>query len=295
MATDQSWRLTDRERRQAFSAALAVFSTVLGPLGPLAVWGLEYIYDRRDLIFNVAGAPVSAYTADRSALNLTALSNNIAHSRATQSTLSIDTSLTDAARKLGLRNGDPVSLTVTGHRYIQSRSGMVVPTRIGDRVNITVPSGSYSIAAFGSRQDNLFSTHDPYTSVAGDNITAHGRRQLALPLTPRAALASTSAPAVTPSWPKDGVLRARTCPSCGLAIAANPLNHALTCTRHPAWTNTTLSNRRTTSTIRPPSAKWQPTLQPGFQCGQCYVRYITKAALDNHLRAMHPFITWLSQ
>jgi len=103
-------RLTDRERRQAFSAVLAVFSTVLGPLGPLAVWGLEYLYDRRDLIFNVAGAPVSAYTADRSALNLTALPNNIVQPWVTQSTLSIDTSLTDSARRLGLRGGDPVSL-----------------------------------------------------------------------------------------------------------------------------------------------------------------------------------------
>lgn len=300
MADDLSWQLTDRERRKAFFAAAAALSTVLGPFGPLAVWGLEYLYDRRDLIFNSAGAPVRAYTADRSALNLTALSSAIVQPRLAQSTLSIGTSLTDSARKVGLRNGDPVSVTVTGHRYLQSRSGLVVPTRIGERVNVTVPSGGYSVAAFGSRREKLFSVHDPYGTVAGDNITAYGRRQLALPLTARPALASTPAPVAGPAWQKGGALAARTCLWCGLTLASNPLNHALTCTRRPGRTTAVLSSPQTSSKILPLANRQPPRQtsllpprQTSFQCDRCYQRFATRAGLDEHMRHMHPFITWV--
>lgn len=293
MADELSWQFTPRERRQVFSAAVAAFSTVLGPLGPLAVWGFEYIYDRRDLIFNSAGAPVSAYTADRSALNLTALSNNVVQPRLTQSTLSIDTPLTDSARRSGLRSGDPVSVMVTGHRYVQSRSGLVVPTRIGERVNVTVPRGSYSVAAFGSRRESLFSAHDPYSTVAGDNITAQGRRQLTLSLTARSALASTPAPATRPAWSNGGTLAPRTCLWCGLPLTSIPLNHALNCTLRPARTNLVLSNPQITPKSRPLLVNRQPPRQARFQCDRCYALYTTRAGLDEHMRYMHPFINWV--
>jgi len=184
MSEQQSWRLTDRERRTAFTAAASAFSVVLGPWGPLAVWCLEFVYDRRDLIFSPSGAPVSAYTAARSPIGLSTLAGGLGAAR---STLAIDTSLTPSARGLGLRVGDPVSLAVTGHNYARSGSGLVVPARIGERVTLTVPNGSYSVTAFGSQRDNLFRLHDPYSTVAGDNISAQGYRQIGLPLVARSA------------------------------------------------------------------------------------------------------------
>jgi len=65
-----SWRPTGDERRRALSAAVQMASTIVGPLGPLFVWALEYVYDRWDLIFNRFGAPTQAYTADGSSLRL---------------------------------------------------------------------------------------------------------------------------------------------------------------------------------------------------------------------------------
>jgi hypothetical protein len=303
MADELSWRLTDRERRQAFTAAVSVASVMLGPLGPLAVWGFDYLYDRRDLIFNTVGTPIRAYTADRSALSLAALSSSIVQPRLpgstlsrsvpSQSTLTIDTSLTDSARRLGLRNGDPVSVTVTGHRYVQSRSGLVVPTRIGEQVNITVPSGSYSIAAFGSRRASLFSAHDPYSTVAGDNVTAFGPKRLALPLTARAALPSTPASAAVPATSTNSTLAARTCLWCGLPLAPTPLVHLLSCSERPAPTGGAVLDFPVTPRLRQLRANRLPLQQLTFQCDRCDARFPTSPALDEHMQVMHPFITWV--
>jgi len=47
----ESWRLTERDRRGAWTAAAAVASTFFGPFAPAVMWGFDYVYDRRDLIF----------------------------------------------------------------------------------------------------------------------------------------------------------------------------------------------------------------------------------------------------
>jgi hypothetical protein len=283
MAEQQSWQLTARERRTAFTAAAAAFSTVLGPFGPLAVWCLEFVYDRRDLIFSPSGVPVSAYTAGRNAVGLTALTGGIGNPLTARSTLDIDTSLTPSARRLGLRPGDPVSLAVTGHNYARSGSGLVVPARIGERVTLSVPSGSYSVAAFGSKQDNLFRLHDPYNTVAGDNVSAQGYRRIGLPLIARSA--PLLLPQATPRPFPAAVVRqpaaplaARKCPWCGQMLSAPLLVHMQLCSKSPGGTATT-----------PPRAAG---LTP-FRCDRCYQRFTTAAGRDQHLRDWHPFITWV--
>jgi len=181
---EPSWKMTDRERKRTGAALAALLAGAVGGplLAPFAALFFEYLYDRRDRIFNASGAPLQAYTVDRSALNLNTLSRRIAQPH---SVLSIDTSLTGSARKLGLRDGDPVSVMVAGHQYVQSRSGIVVPARIGERINVTVPNGSYSVAALGSSREALFTTRDPYNAVAGNNISLQAAQWLALPLTAR--------------------------------------------------------------------------------------------------------------
>jgi hypothetical protein len=181
---EPSWKMTDRERKRAGALLAATIAAAVGGplLAPFAALAFEYLYERRDRIFNASGAPLQAYTADRSALNLNTLSRRIAQPH---SVLSIDTSLTGSARKLGLRDGDPVSVMVAGHQYVQSRSGIVVPARIGERINVTVPNGSYSVAALGSSREALFTARDPYNAVAGNNISLQAAQWLALPLTAR--------------------------------------------------------------------------------------------------------------
>jgi len=69
-----SWKLTEQERRRAFAAAVAVASSFVGPFAPFVMWGFDYLYDRRDLIFSRTGAPVQAIASDSSVLRLPALS-----------------------------------------------------------------------------------------------------------------------------------------------------------------------------------------------------------------------------
>lgn len=173
-----SWQLTDRERRQAILAALAAASTSLGPLGPLMVWGFEYVYDRRDRIFNQLGVPLRAYGYDRSSVEL----NTLAESGTGRlATLSIDTSAADSR----LRLGDPVSVVLSEHSAGQLRGGLVVPTRVGERVSLSLPRGSYSLAALGGPRKALFTSRDPYTALGGNNLVLDGQRQLYLPLSAR--------------------------------------------------------------------------------------------------------------
>jgi hypothetical protein len=67
-----------------------------------------------------------------------------------QATLSINSRLTDSARRMGLRNGDPVGVLLTGSGLAHTRSRLVVPTRVGEQVRIAVPNGDYAVTALGS-------------------------------------------------------------------------------------------------------------------------------------------------
>jgi DNA-directed RNA polymerase subunit RPC12/RpoP len=216
-----SWRPTGDERRRAFSAAMQVASTFVGPLGPLFVWAFEYIYDRRDLIFNQLGIPTHAYTADGSPLGLGSLA--APDRTAWSGTLSIRTTLTDAARLLGLRGGDPVSVVLSSHGYVHARSRLVVPTRIGEQRQMSVPNGSYSLAVFGSRRDALFAAPDPYSTVAGGNVLVSGRCQLDLPLTDRSTVAGQAATDTSHR------LVPGNCARCGQPTGENLLTHTLNC------------------------------------------------------------------
>jgi len=200
-----SWRATNNE---LWDLAATISSFIGGPLGPLAVWGLKFVYDRRNLIFSQLGIPIQAYTAQRVPLRLTSLATpNRAAAQAPAGTLSISAPLTSAARQLGLRSGDPVSVVLAGHQYVQARSGLVVSTRIGERIEVWVPNGNYTVAAFGGRRDALFATPDPYSTMTGGNILLAGRRQLNLSLTARNAVAPI-APRIAQGGP------GCSCPQC---------------------------------------------------------------------------------
>ena len=117
-------------------------------------------------------------------------------------TLSVDTT----AAGTGLRQGDPVSVVLSGHSGGQLRNGLVVPTRVGERVSLSLPRGSYSLTALGGRRETLFTNRDPYTALGGNNLVLDGQRQLYLPLSART---STASPLVRYRTP--GTFRCGTC------------------------------------------------------------------------------------
>ncbi|MFC0433908.1 hypothetical protein [Kutzneria buriramensis] len=237
----QSWRLTDDERRKAVSSAASFVASLIGPGAEFLVWGFEYFYNRRDLIFNGSGAPAQAFTAQATPVRLSALASNTSGGR-----LSINTPLTAAAQRAGLRTGDPVSVVLSGHQFTQSRSGLVVPTRIGDRVQVSVPNGTYSAAAFGSGRQALFTAKDPFQTVAGGNVLLTGRGGLDLSLTTR-----TPVPAKL-TW---------TCSHCGQTATGNAFAHSLICPARPTSCNCDLCRRRRALPHRqpnpPPPGLWQ--------------------------------------
>jgi hypothetical protein len=250
-----SWQLTERERRRALTATLAAAATFVGPLGPLMVWAFDYLYDRRDLIFNQVGTPVQAYGADRSAVGLNTLAG---YGTDRSATLSIDTPATGS----NLRLGDPVSMVLSEHSGGQLRNGLVVPTRVGERVSLSLPRGSYSLAAFGGRRETLFTTRDPYSALGGDNLVLDGQRQLYLPLSARTPTPSVTSPllshqlAASRPFNPLGVLPRRTCPSCGSTLSANGI-----CPQNPR--------------------------QPAFRCRSCTQRFRSHQARHDHERNMH--------
>lgn len=271
MAANQpSWQLTEQERRSAYSTAVAVASSFLGPFGPVISWGFDYLYDRRDLIFSPGGAPVQAITSDGSAVRLPLLSQAAARP---QATLAISTTLGESARRLGLRTGDPVSMLVTGHSFAGARSGLVVPTRIGEQAKVSVPAGTYSVAAFGARQASLFTSKDPYQAAAGNTAVAGGSSQLALALAARAALPRAAAPGPAVNL---GLLgpnaQRRRCIYCG-QVQATPslLGHTLNC---PS---------------RPKPVLLQTKL---YSCDRCGARFATPNERSGHMAARHPVVSW---
>jgi hypothetical protein len=193
------WQLTDEERGRAYLAiAQSAAALFLGSAGPLAGWALEYLFERRNLIFSRLGTPTQAFEANGRALSLSAVRTP---SAVRQGTLSLQTDLTGPLRDLGLRNGDPVGVVLTGHTAGQARSRLVVPTRVGERVDLAVPQGTYSLAAFASRRDSLFAAPDPFQGVTTGRVDLGGRQTLSLPLSSRT--------------PMERRLSGRTCRLCG--------------------------------------------------------------------------------
>ncbi|WP_433264249.1 hypothetical protein ACQPZF_34520 [Actinosynnema sp. CS-041913] len=224
--TDNPFRPTAEERRQGYTllAELAA-SMVLGPVAPFAVLAARYLYDRRDAIFDRAGVPVQAFDASGESFRLDRFAAARAPGNA-RSVVSVRPGLTASARALGLREGDPVGLVLTGQDFRATRSGLVVPARIGEHVALAVPRGTYSLGAFAGRRDHLFATPHPFTAVDGRMVTLNGHGALDLSLaTPR----PTRRPpfARGPLWPggpgssglalspPPGGYRLRHCPRCG--------------------------------------------------------------------------------
>ena len=273
---ESPWQLTERERRQAAAAVVAVACSFIGPIGPMVMWGFEYLYDRRDLIFSATGVPIQAIASDSSVLKLSALSLPGGPSGAT---LSINTTLNNSARRLGIRKGDPVSLLVTGHSYVQAGRGLVVPASIGEQTKIIVPPGNYSVTAFGSKQESLFTTPDPYSAVDGNITLLDGNRKLALSLASREPILRASPqpfirgsalnlPPVNPTVP---VLARMRCPSCGLEVATSMVDHMLTCP----------------STVRPATYQTGP-----YRCDRCRTSFGSGQDLDTHFANTHRFTNW---
>lgn len=208
-----SWGLTDEERlrlRGAFVQSAAGF--FFGAAGPLVAWAGQCLYDRRDLIFNPSGAPARAFDATGRALNLSKIGRPLA---TRPGTLSLYTGLTGAVRQLGLREGDPVTLVLVGQPYLQSASGLVVPALVGDQVKLAVPLGQYTLTAFASRRDALFTEPDPFRAVAGRILNLGARQTLALPLTPRQPATTFRVPlAGPPPAAAPPVPPGCTCPQC---------------------------------------------------------------------------------
>ncbi|ONI83294.1 hypothetical protein ALI22I_32675 [Saccharothrix sp. ALI-22-I] len=192
--TDQepiNWRPTSREWTEGTTMAVQLVSTlVLGPWGPPVAFLAQYLFTRRALLFDSYGGPAQAVNASGQAVSLPALR---AAPATRQGVLSLNASLTDSARRQGLRMGDPVGLVVTNHTPTASAGGipggrLVVPARIGERVDVTVPQGTYSLGAFAGQRAVLFSRPDPFTATTGHTAVLGGRRlELGLPLAARPA------------------------------------------------------------------------------------------------------------
>jgi hypothetical protein len=165
--SDEKWRLA--------TAALEAFV----PGSTLFTQLVEYAYRRRDLIYDTLGIPRQAYSAGK-VLPLRSLATP-----GGANTLSINITITDAAQRLGLRQGDPVTVMVAGHDYVSHRSGLVVPARIGQPVDISLPAGDYSLAGLGARRETLLTAPDPYSTMGGGTVQVAGQRWLDLPLTAR--------------------------------------------------------------------------------------------------------------
>ncbi len=176
-------------------AVQLVSTLVLGPWGPPVAFLAQYLFTRRELLFDSYGGPAQAVNASGQAVSLPAL-------RATPTTrqgvLSLNASLTDSARRQGLRTGDPVGLVVTNHTPAAGGipgGRLVVPARIGERVDVTVPHGTYSLGAFAGQRAVLFARPDPFTAGTGHTAVLGGRRlELGLPLAARPAALQLARP-----------------------------------------------------------------------------------------------------
>ncbi len=248
-----SLRPTTQEWRQFISAAIQTASALATPYAPLIYCGAEFLYNHRDSIRRLFGASSYAYSFEGSTLPLSTPTERVAPQ---QGTLSLNITLTPSARDLGLRNGDPVIIILIDHTFAPGRSGLVVPTQVGERVDLAVLRSSYSLAAFGSRTESLFAMPDPYTAVAGNGVLLGGRHQLELPLMARGPV-QTPQHAVVPNI-------------TGTVVGNNFL----------------FDRRRQ---LGPPSTVGRSFLtlpSRAFPCDQCSMTFSTQADLDGHKRLL---------
>jgi len=161
---------------------------------------------------------------------------------------------------------------VTGHNFVQARSGLVVPARIGEQTKIAVPNGNYSVTAFGGKRESLFATPDPYRVVAGNTTLLNGNRQLALYLVPREPLLKAfPQPSITLSLKRPPTNRnvpassQQRCPLCRQAPSTNLLAYMQVCPSVPK-----------------PDLWWR--------CDRCSTSFSNPEHLRGHVAHNHPWV-----
>ncbi|MFG2120680.1 C2H2-type zinc finger protein [Streptomyces sp. NPDC048710] len=191
----QSWRPDEEDSLKWVKGILDALSLLAGPVGPLLVAGGEYLYRRRHLIFGPNGQPLQAVSLTGDPPPVT--DGRSAHLEAAatlggpgvrQQVLSVVPQLDSPARRSGLRDGDPVSLLLAGRTGPAQSNGLVIPARIGQRLDVTVPSGEYAIAGMGSSRDTLFTARDPVRAAGGLWLPAGNHPTAPLALQARSAL-----------------------------------------------------------------------------------------------------------
>ncbi|GAA1004162.1 hypothetical protein Aple_086150 [Acrocarpospora pleiomorpha] len=247
----QSWRPTAAERdtwtRDVFRAAAGL---IAGPGGFILYLAGEYLYDRRHLLFETGGAPLRAMNPEGESIALrggfTSVNAVPLLGGGSQGTrvLSVTPSLTASTRAMGLRDGDPVSVALSSRTVSSTRSGLIVPARIGTTTRITVPADDYSVAALGARTSALFTSKDPVIGTGTGTVSglAEPPFQRMRPTPGGLWLAPETARQVNvpligrtpfPSPRQPNPLTAPRCPWCGQTVTGSVLNAMLTCPKKP--------------------------------------------------------------
>jgi hypothetical protein len=184
------WQLRPDEKKQFVMAAAQIMSSFAGPLGPLIPLVISYAYERRDIIFGRNGVPVRAINLEGDILQLSGrrpvnAERLSARAFPSRQVVSFSPTLTRSARAAGLREGDPVSVVLASSRNSRAtRSGLIIPTQVGSRVDLVVPKDEYTVGALGSGVRDLFSKRDPFAVIGGGSLPS-GATEMELSLTAR--------------------------------------------------------------------------------------------------------------
>ena len=184
------WLLTPDEKKQSILAVAQAIASFVGPVGPLIPLAVSYVYERRHILFNQDVTPVRAVNLEGRVLQLSGSRQLNAARLLTRAipgreVVSFSATLTKSARDVGIREGDPVSVLLTSNSSPTTRSGLIIPTQVGARVDLVVPKNAYSLGALGSGRHELFSKRDPFAVIGGRSLALGAASEFELPLTAR--------------------------------------------------------------------------------------------------------------
>jgi hypothetical protein len=221
------WRLTEKESKDGLIAAVQMASNFVVPgFGPLLVWGASIIFERRRELYNAVFKPFQAINLEGERQELTGIGQYVNGMPIAdllsprRQVISFRADLTKSAREAGLRWGDPVSVVIGNQNFTSTKGGLVVPARIGESVDVTVPQGDYSLAAFGSKRESLFVARNPYTAIGGSNVSQAKRQEVELPLRNWNLIL---VPKQSPQF----------CRWCGQSYSSSVVAHVLICPQSP--------------------------------------------------------------
>lgn len=202
----KSWLPDEEDSLMLARQILTGVSMFFGPAGPVLVAAGEFVFRRRHLLFGTNGRPLRAVglmggpPPARTAAGLLDATATLGGLGTRKQVLSVVPELDSPARRSGLRNGDPVSLLLAGSTGTVQRNGLVVPARIGQRLDVTVPRGEYTIAGMGASRDTLFTTRDPIRAAGGLRLRAGTHPTASLALQARSALAPPTSRVTPCRW-----------------------------------------------------------------------------------------------